>query len=380
MSDTRFLQIHTLHGYSAALLNRDDAGHAKRMNYGDVIRTRISSQCLKRHWRVANSSDALDRIDGAVAAIRSRETVTRRVIQPLRDHHDGSVVDAIEGEFQRAVYGEKGDRRSNRQPLLLGDPEIDYLAREAQRLAEEHASDSAAAGKAAKAWVKDSRANLKALRESTTLPGGLVSALFGRMVTSDPEANIDAAVHVAHAFTVHAEESDSDYFTVVDDLARIENDPGADHIGETELTSGIFYGYVVVDRAMLVANLGGDEAMAGTVTERLVHLIATVSPGAKLGSTAPYGYASWILIEAGERQPRSLAEAFRRPSRPTMKHAEKAARDHLASVDAAFGADERRRWMSVSGHADVPKGERLSLPDLAAWAGGQIADATRDSR
>ena len=373
MSETRFLQIHTLHSYSAALLNRDDAGLAKRMNYGGRTRTRISSQCLKRHWRVADSSDALDRIDGAVAAVRSRETVTRRVIQPLRERHDGSVVDAIEGAFQMAVYGEKGDRKSNRQPLLLGEPEIAYLAKEARRLAEEHAGNSTAAGKAAKAWVKDSKANLRALRDSTTLPGGLVSALFGRMVTSDPEANIDAAIHVAHAFTVHAEESESDYFTVVDDLALDEDDPGADHIGETELTSGIFYGYVVVDRNMLVDNLGGDEAMAGTVTERLIHLIATVSPGAKLGSTAPYGYASWILIEAGDRQPRSLAEAFREPSRPTMQKAEEAVRDHLASVDSAFGADERRRWMSVSGAADVPNGERMALHDLAAWAGGQIA-------
>lgn len=377
MSDTRFLQIHTLHSYSAALLNRDDAGHAKRMNYGGAIRTRISSQCLKRHWRVADSSDALDRIDGAVAAVRSRETVTRRVIQPLRHRHDGPVVDAIGGAFQMAVYGEKGDRKSNRQPLLLGEPEIAYLAREAGRLAEEHATDPKAAEKAAKAWVKESKANLKALREKTALPGGLVSALFGRMVTSDPEANIDAAVHVAHAFTVHEEEFESDYFTVVDDLAQAEDDPGADHIGETELTSGIFYGYVVVDRGMLVDNLGGNEVMAGTVTERLVHLIATVSPGAKLGSTAPYGYASWVLIEAGDRQPRSLAEAFRRPSRPTMERAEEAVRDHLAAVDAAFGADERRRWMSVSGDAVVPNGEKLSLPNLAAWAGEQIANGSQ---
>ena len=58
------------------------------------------------------------------------------------------------------------------------------------------------------------------------------------MVTSDVEANIDAPVHVAHAFTVHQEESESDYFTVVDDLQRVEDEPGADHIGETELTSG----------------------------------------------------------------------------------------------------------------------------------------------
>ena len=380
MSDTRFLQIHTLHSYSATLLNRDDAGHAKRMNYGGKTRTRISSQCLKRHWRMADSSDALDRIDGAVAAVRSRETVTRRVIQPLRDRYDSSVVDSIEGAFQVAVYGEKGHSKSNRQPLLLGEPEIAYLAGEAQRLAEAHASDPAAADKAAKAWIKDSKANLKALRDATTLPGGLVSALFGRMVTSDPEANIDAAVHVAHAFTVHAQESEPDYFTVVDDLAHAEDDPGADHIGETELTSGIFYGYVVVDRSMLVDNLGGDEALAGTVTERLVHLIATISPGAKLGSTAPYGYASWILIEAGDRQPRSLAEAFRQPCRPTMQKAEETVRDHVARVDEAFGADERRRWMSVSGGAVVPNGERMSLPELATWAGEQIANASQDNK
>ena len=85
---------------------------------------------------------------------------------------------------------------------------------------------------------------MKALREGCSLPGGLVAALFGRMVTSDVEANIDAAVHVAHAFTVHAEESESDYFTVVDDLQRLEDDAGVDHIGEAELTSGLFYGYV----------------------------------------------------------------------------------------------------------------------------------------
>jgi len=38
----RFLQIHTLTPYTAALLNRDDAGLAKRLPYGGVMRTRIS--------------------------------------------------------------------------------------------------------------------------------------------------------------------------------------------------------------------------------------------------------------------------------------------------------------------------------------------------
>jgi len=58
---------------------------------------------------------------------------------------------------------------------------------------------------------------------------GLGAALFGRMVTSDPAANTDAAIHVAHAMTVHAMERDLDFMTVVDDLKSREegDDAGA---------------------------------------------------------------------------------------------------------------------------------------------------------
>src|SRR5262249_27977986 len=49
---SRFVQIHSLTSYPAALLNPDDAGLAKRMPYGGASRIRISSQCLKRHWRL----------------------------------------------------------------------------------------------------------------------------------------------------------------------------------------------------------------------------------------------------------------------------------------------------------------------------------------
>ena len=374
MPNVRFLQIHSLHGYPAALLNRDDSGLAKRMTYGGTTRTRISSQCLKRHWRVSDDIYALSGIDGATAATRSREIVTRRVIEPLREAgHDEKIIKVIGEEFQLAVYGDRGGTRQGRQPLLLGEPEIEYLAREAQKIADAHGTDPEAAEEAAKAWRKDANANMKTLRENCLLPGGLVAALFGRMVTSDVEANIDAAIHVAHAFTVHEEESESDYFTVVDDLHRIEDDAGADHIGESELTSGLFYGYVVLDREMLLRNLGGDSEMAGEVTRRLMHLIATVSPGAKLGSTAPYDYASWLLIEAGEHQPRSLAEAFRKPCKALVDEAEAAVNTHIEKIDAAYGANEARRSMSLTG-TPISGEELLPLSDLAAWAGSAIQE------
>ena len=382
MSTPRFLQIHTLHSYPAALLNRDDSGLAKRMPFGGAVRTRISSQCLKRHWRTAKDEFAIHSIPGSTSAIRSRNTVERMVMQPLRDGSQFSedLLTAVGAAFNVGIYGSKGTSEAGRQPLLLGSPEVEYLQKKAAAICAEHSGDPRAAEEAAKDLFNVRRgegANFRALYESARLPAGLEGALFGRMVTSDPGANIDAAVHVAHAFTVHPEESESDYFTVVDDLQSDEEDAGAAHIGDMELTAGLFYGYVVVDVPGLVSNLEGCEAddwvsadrtLAAKVIEHLLHLIATVSPGAKLGSTAPYGYADLMLVETGTRQPRSLANSFRDPAKAQVADATERLASHLGKMDDAYGAREARRFMSLE-ECTVPGAERLCLDDLASWAG-----------
>ena len=383
MTTPRFLQIHTLHSYPAALLNRDDSGLAKRMPFGGTVRTRISSQCLKRHWRMAKDEFALDAIEGAEDAIRSRNVVERKVMAPLRAVNGVSeeVLNSVEEAFNVGVYGGSGTTQTGRQPLLLGLPEVEYLQSKARAICNDCPDDARAAGDAAAllftaARRNEERDNFAAFREQTRLPGGLIGALFGRMVTSYPGANIDAAVHVAHAFTVHAEESESDYFSVVDDLQDTDEDSGAAHIGDMELTAGLFYGYVVVDVPGLVSNLEGCEAndwksadceLAGKVVEHLIHLIATVSPGAKVGSTAPYAYADLMLIEAGSRQPRSLANAFRGRVDAQTSAATSALSAHLAKLDKCYGAREARRVISLD-ECDLSGAERLNLDDLASWA------------
>ena len=368
MPEPRFLQIHFLAPYTAALLNRDDAGLAKRLPYGGHLRTRVSSQCLKRHWRLADDPHALDRIEGADPAYRSREIVGHKVLYPWAESVDEAVLAPIRDALLTAVYGDKGTEKKSRQTLLLGEVEVAYLTDEARRLVAEANGDAKAAKEIAKEWLKAHKANFKAMSENARLPAGLTGALFGRMVTSDPKANIEAPVHVAHAFTVHAEEAESDYFIAADDLARDE-DTGADTIQEAELTSGLFYGYVVVDIPGLLANLGGDAELAGATLHNLVYLIAEVSPGAKLGSTAPYSRASFMLLESGDRQPRSLAEAFRTPCAAETGQAVAALAAHLAALDAAYATGEARHVMSLA-NADIAGAARGTLAELATFARG----------
>ena len=367
MTDARFLQIHWLTSYPATLLNRDDSGLAKRLPFGDVMRTRISSQCLKRHWRTVEDEWALRNI-GPAMAVRSRDIPARRILPKLEEAGVGTDESRQATVLALAIqlYGEKAEDVSKRQALLLGEPEIAYLTGKWLDIAKA-AKDGKAAAEAMKKLFREEKGNLSAMRKNGVLEAGLEAALFGRMVTSDPEANTDAAIHVAHAFTVHREASESDYFTVVDDLTQEAGEAGAGGIFDTELTAGLFYGYVVVDLAGLTANVGGDKALAGKICEHLVHLIATVSPGAKKGSTAPYAVAQTMLIEAGRRQPRTLADAFRAPARARIAEAESALAAHLKKIDAAYGARETRRALSIEG-ADLPGAERTDLDGLAAFA------------
>ncbi len=374
MTAPRFVQIHTLSSYPAVLLNRDDAGLAKRLPYGGTSRLRVSSQCLKRHWRMAKQDPWALQQMGVPMAVRSRHVVEREIMKDLDAPKE--IAEAIRIALAKLLFGKDNVDIKKRQALLLGRPEIDYLSKLARDAANSGSVKDAEAAIEAALGKGDGKKNLAAMRAvAGNLAAGLEAALFGRMVTSDPEANTDAAIHVAHAFTVHEEESESDYFTVVDDLVRVEEgEAGTAGIFDTELTSGLFYGYVVIDVPALVDNLGTDRALAGRVVEHLLHLIATVSPGAKKGSTAPYAYADLVLVELGMAQPRSLAGAFRKPvplNGDVLETALSALSGHLARIDAAYGAAQRAALCTAS--CQMPGvDEPRSLDALAAWAAAAV--------
>ena len=293
-------------------------------------------------------------------------------MQPAGDEVRAAVVEAA---LLRGLHGKDATDAKKRQALYFGEPEIEFLTSLAiESLA---VTDAKKAGEKFAKRLKDERANLRALKHGA----GLGAALFGRMMTSDRAANRDAAIHVAHAMTVHAMERELDYMTVVDDLARADEDEHAGSAGmfDMELTSGLYYGYVVVDIELLVSNLGGDREIAARVVENLVHLVAQVSPGAKKGSTAPYSWAELMLIETGAQQPRSLANAFRDPvplpaRNGLLAMAAEAMGNHVTRLDEAYGAHTKRRQLAVEDAAVLPGIGRVNLDMLGNWA----ADAVRN--
>ncbi|RME48229.1 MAG: type I-E CRISPR-associated protein Cas7/Cse4/CasC [Chloroflexi bacterium] len=384
-----FLQIHFLTSYHATLLNRDDAGLAKRVPFGGAERLRVSSQCQKRHWR-----EWLMQQSDLPSGLRTREFFGREVKRRLVEGGlDAGLAHALTLHLAKALLTAAGEKDAvdketlaMKQPVLFGRPEADFfvwLLQEAAKQGDE---------KAARDWldqqIKDSKKNLKALMHQAgvhNLAAGFEGALFGRFVTSDILARLDAPVHVAHAFTTHALDTEVDFFTVVDDLNRDE-ETGAAHAGDMELGAGIFYGYVVVDVPLLVSNLTGadagdwreqDAADARKLLEQLIHAIAQVSPGAKLGATAPYAHAEWMLLEAGKSQPRSLANAYLQPIRPSERihplvQSAEAAASYLTGMEQMYGKDNTVRWVS-SQHPWPRESEPvLPLPDAIEKALEQI--------
>lgn len=377
-----FVQIHTLTGYSGVLLNRDDSGLAKRMPYGGATRTRTSSQFAKRKIRTAEGPFAISNIGDV--SVRSRETFKREVAKPLVDAGldrtaviQATVVmmDAIfppskGGEKERKDKLAKIERGELEDYALLERGEINVLSRAEiefvrDKVAEfvKATNDAEGASAAAAEYVKqpDHKKNLRAAGEAMSLD----VAMFGRMVTGDSLSTVDAAVHVAHAMTTHGQQNETDFFTAVDDLVTGAGDNGSGHMGETEITSPMLYGYYVVDINQLLDNLKGldnSREVAAQMAGNLVRLVAQAIVGAKKGATAPYSSADFLMIEVSTDQPRTLAEAFRTPCKPTLEDSVAALKRYVSGKDAMYGFTGQR-WVASSVEAGL--GEQVTVPQIA---------------
>ncbi|MCK9229452.1 MAG: type I-E CRISPR-associated protein Cas7/Cse4/CasC [Syntrophales bacterium] len=293
---SNFIQLHLLTSYPPSNLNRDDLGRPKTAIMGGKNRLRVSSQSLKRAWRT--SSIFAESMKGHIG-IRTK-TMGLEIYEALKSK---GVAENNAKEWAKQIAEVFGKAKKTNAAKPLEELEIEQLAHFSP---EEKKGIDVLVDKLATTKTAPSSDDLKLLKESHTAAD---IAMFGRMLASSPAFNTEAAVQVAHAITVHDVAVEDDYFTAVDDLNKGDEDMGAAHIGETEFGAGVFYLYICINRDLLQENIGG-KVLADKAMGALVEAAAKVSPNGKQNSFASRAYASYILAEKGEQQPRSLSVAF----------------------------------------------------------------------
>jgi CRISPR system Cascade subunit CasC len=297
---SRFIQLHLLTAYPPANLNRDDQGSPKTAKMGGYDRLRVSSQCLKRTWRTSDLFQAAmgDHL-GARTKLLGIDIYNRFI--------EGGVKDKEAKEWTKAIAGVFGALKKPEKDKPTAELEIEQLVHvsPAEQQAIKALTEKLIAEQ--RAPEKD-ELNLLRLHEQA-----VDIALFGRMLASSPAFNIEASCQVAHAISVHPVVIEDDYFTAVDDLNSGLEDMGAAHIGETRFAAGLFYSYICINRKLLVKNLDGNDELANKAIRALTEAAVKVAPEGKQNSFASRAYASYVLAEQGDQQPRSLSVAFLKP-------------------------------------------------------------------
>lgn len=283
------LEIHRLQSFGVSCLNRDDFGTPKICIVGGTVRSRISSQCLKRAVRMKMHEN------GVETAVR-----TRRLAELVEAACKAPVDEAKREYIARLVAGltaneAKSDGKDKKAALVFLVPaEVEALASHVDSLDDVLPE---AVGKKAEVILKELR-NTSHISDVS----GLDLALFGRMMANSPDLGVQASVHTAHAYTTHETVVQDDYFSAVDDF---ESGSQAAHMDNNRFTGGTFYIYSAVALGVLEDNLSGAEDVPAAVDEYLKALYMAVPAGrqATFASSSPWNYARIVLRRGQMIQP-----------------------------------------------------------------------------
>ena len=336
---TTFINIHTLISHPSSMMNRDDSGLQKTAVFGGSVRSRISSQCLKRAIRqsdiyemaVSEKSIRTNKFDDLLAlCLQELPNVDSKLIEKVLLNL-GSKVKTVKDKDT----AEKTRCFDAVQPYSIG------AIREAVNIVE--------AG-----------ADLKELKKIIQIPTYDV-ALSGRMDASCPERNVEAAMSVAHSLTTHIADIEVDWFTACDDLST----QGSGHIGTTEFSSGVFYRYASINVDLLAKNVNSSADDVMPIINTMIRCFAEVSPSAKQKVFAAHNKADFVMATQSN-QPLSLANAFRSPIENTgevMEDSIESLVKHYEKITVAYELETIAKALDLTGKT---KSNSVTMVDTLA--------------
>ncbi|MFE4366923.1 type I-E CRISPR-associated protein Cas7/Cse4/CasC [Streptomyces sp. NPDC056835] len=387
-----FLDVHALQTVPPSNLNRDDTGAPKSAVYGGVPRARVSSQAWKRATRTYFSDENL--LDPSELGVRTKkvaEVLAARITakapalngaEALRLAAEviyaatGSKIEVPKRKADAAKDGADAPAPESKYLMFLSARQLDGLA----TLAVEGADDI-------KAYLKD-KDNKARAREVADTRHSVDIALFGRMVADSADFNVDAAVQVAHAISVHRVDNESDYYTAVDD-ENTDAESGAGMIGTVDFNSATLYRYAALAVHQLAKNLGEglreEEPRTAPVrraVEAFVRSFLESLPTGKINTFGHHTLPDAVVVKLRTTRPISFVAAFEDPVTGESGHLREAVArlaEYIPDVERAYGDEETTlSWVLRVG----PNTEKLSglgtetqrLSDLVQSVGQAVAE------
>ncbi|GAA1740578.1 type I-E CRISPR-associated protein Cas7/Cse4/CasC [Luedemannella helvata] len=362
------VDVYALQTVPPSNLNRDDTGSPKTAMYGGVRRARVSSQAWKRAIRLAFEGVlADDQLGERTLQVGESLAMRIRALDPGVSAEEASSLAA--DVFATLGFG-KADKKKGAK-----DFESKYLLFLSHRQLDNLAGEAIGAHRGAPL----DKAKLKALANTEH---SVDIAMFGRMVADMTDINVDAACQVAHAISVHAVETEFDYFTAVDDRKEDADQAGAGMIGTVEFNSATLYRYATVDVDALHRTLGDGAATRAAVEAFLTAFVRSMPTG-KQNTFANRTLPDAVLVRIRDTQPINLVGAFETPVREKVgagriAAAAAALAQYTGAVESAYGERPVSSWVTQVGEqtavlADL--GKAVTIDELVAGVGEQVAAA-----
>ncbi|GHS97009.1 type I-E CRISPR-associated protein Cas7/Cse4/CasC [Synergistales bacterium] len=330
-------EIHMLKNYPPTNLNRDDTGSPKSCIFGGTQRGRISSQSLKRAWRMSERFEKLLQKPG----IRTRH-LPDLVAEKLAER--GMAKDIIEAWKSKITgiankKGTENPKGRTSQIIIYAPDDIEAVADMVQTMNLDEFAEKEEVNKKKKSnkegpFEKKFKEKEKEVEDRSVT---LDIALFGRMVTAAAFRNVEAAMQVAHAISTHTVTRESDFYTAVDDWLEAKgktedespeenvsndgnvNESGAGMMGDIDFNSCCYYIYAAIDSDKLTENLKDSpdkQALIDCVLPGIVEVMAFSNPSGKQNSFAGHIFPDLLIVEVkDDNVPASYANAFAEPAK-----------------------------------------------------------------
>jgi len=304
-------------------------GAPKTCYFGGVLRSRISSQCLKRSIRMSYEFKQL------LGGIRTRQLAKL-------------ISEKVTGKGAASKRAAKILEKCGINPRSEEDARSDMLV---------YTTHEAIAEMGVLLQDGDGKTDEKLAEEFGKLISERVAvpdmALAGRMLETGvlKGTTVEAALQVAHAISTHEARPEVDYYVAADDVPG--EDAGAGYVDEALFGSACFYKYFSINWQTLVKNLkaygANHKNLAAHTVGAFIRGAALVNPTGKQNSFAAHNPPDGVLVEI-RNTPISYANAFAKPvtqdQRDIVSQSIAQLGQYVHDLDTGYGNPAKRFWFS----------------------------------